>query len=67
VETEFSLVRFHGDEARASQVYQGYQPLSADDVADAIQYIATAPEHVNIADILILPKAQASSMHVLKR
>lgn len=66
VETEFSLVRFHGDEARASQVYQGYQPLSAADVADAIHYVATAPEHVNIADILILPKAQASSMHVWK-
>lgn len=66
VETEFSLVRFHGDEARASQVYQGYQPLSAADVADAIHYIATAPEHVNIADILILPKAQASSTLVWK-
>ncbi len=64
VETEFSLVRFEGDQDRASSVYKGYQPLLAEDIADAVAYILQAPSHVNIADILILPTAQASSRDV---
>lgn len=62
VETEFSLVRFHGDAERAEQVYKGFVPLRAEDVADAIAYVAGLPPHVNINDMLIMPTAQASSM-----
>lgn len=61
VNTEFSLVRFKGDEERSGKVYQGYTPLSAEDLADLITFIATRPAHVNIADTLILPTAQARS------
>jgi len=61
VETEFSLVRFHGDAERAAKVYQGIQPLTADDVADAVLWCATRPPHVNIQDIVMLPTAQAST------
>ncbi len=63
-ETEFSIVRFHGDRKRAKAVYEGLIPLYADDVADAIEYILTRDDNVLIAEILIFPKAQASSMHV---
>ena len=58
VETEFSEVRFHGDRERAKAVYQGFQPLTADDVADTIAYIVNLPEHVNILDLIIVPTAQ---------
>ena len=58
VETEFSEVRFHGDRERAASVYQGFKPLTADDVADAIAYIVNLPEHVNILDLVIMPTAQ---------
>lgn len=61
VETEFSLVRFEGDSDRAAGVYQGLTPLSADDVADAITYAATRPSHVNIDQIVLKPRAQASA------
>jgi NADP-dependent 3-hydroxy acid dehydrogenase YdfG len=61
VETEFSEVRFKGDSDRAKRVYQGYQPLSADDVADAVFYVASRPSHVNINDLLIMPTAQANA------
>lgn len=66
VETEFSLVRFKGDAERAKRVYEGYQPLTAQDVADTIWYIASAPAHVQIADLVILPTAQASATIVNK-
>jgi 3-hydroxy acid dehydrogenase / malonic semialdehyde reductase len=66
VETEFSLVRFHGDEERAKQAYQGYTPLTADDIADLLHYIVTRPAHVSISDVLITPAAQASTAHFLK-
>lgn len=66
VETEFSLVRFKGDEARAASVYKGYQPLTAEDVADAVWYMLSAPAHVNVADMLLLPTAQASATLVHK-
>ena len=60
VETEFSLVRFKGDTAKAKSVYDHYQPLVADDIARTIKYVLDQPEHVQLADITILPKAQAS-------
>jgi serine 3-dehydrogenase len=58
VETEFSEVRFHGDKKRAAAVYEGFKPLTGDDVADAIAYIVDLPEHVNILDLVIVPTAQ---------
>ncbi len=63
VHTEFSLVRFKGDEARAEAVYNGFRPLIASDVADVVYYVTTLPGHVNINDLVIMPTAQASSMH----
>lgn len=66
VETEFSLVRFKGDAQRAQKVYEGYQPLRPEDVADLILYMLRAPDHVNLADVLILPKAQAAVRMVHK-
>lgn len=66
VETEFSLVRFKGDEGRSEKVYEGYQALQAKDVADLIVFIATRPSHVNLADVLILPTAQATATTVHK-
>jgi len=58
VETEFSVVRFHGDTDKAKHVYDGFQPLTGDDVADAIAYVINAPAHVNVANMLIMPTAQ---------
>ena len=66
VQTEFSQVRFKGDKTRAKTVYAGYEPLKADDIADIIRFVATRPYHVNIADMLVLPTAQASSSMVKK-
>lgn len=61
VNTEFSLVRFKGDQERADAVYQGFRPLSAADVAEAILFAISRPPHVNIDDMLIMPTAQAYS------
>jgi 3-hydroxy acid dehydrogenase / malonic semialdehyde reductase len=61
VETEFSLVRFHGDEDRAKKVYQGLDPLTPEDVADSILWAVTRPPHVNVQDILLLATAQATA------
>jgi serine 3-dehydrogenase len=61
VDTEFSLVRFHGNKERADTVYHGLQPLSGADVADAVFYCASRPKHIQIAEIIILPTAQRSS------
>ncbi len=61
VETDFSNVRFKGDSDKAEKVYQGYKALQADDIADIIEFVINRPSHVNIADILVLPQAQASS------
>lgn len=66
VHTEFSEVRFKGDQKRAAGVYEGYQPLMASDVADTIAFMVTRPAHVNVADVLILPTAQADT-HTLNR
>ncbi len=65
-DTEFSTVRFKGDESMAKSVYRGYEPLQAEDVADAVLYIATRPPHVSIQDLLIMPSAQASAYHYHK-
>lgn len=67
VETEFSVVRFDGDQEKANEVYKGFDPLMAEDIADAVAYQVTRPAHVNIADILILPAAQASATIVSKK
>lgn len=66
VESEFSLVRFKGDEARAASVYQGFTPLNPNDIADIILYVITRPDHVMLADITVFPTAQASSTLVKK-
>ena len=67
VETEFSLVRFAGDEERAKSVYRGLQPLTADDIADCIAWVATRPSHVNIDEIVVRPRDQATSTMVHRR
>lgn len=61
VETEFSVVRFKGDEDKAKKVYEGLEPLLAQDIADAIWFVVSRPAHVNINDMLIMPTAQASA------
>jgi 3-hydroxy acid dehydrogenase/malonic semialdehyde reductase len=65
--TEFSLVRFKGDPAKAQAVYAGVQPLTADDVADAIHWVATRPPHVNINSVQLMPVAQAFGPLAVKR
>lgn len=66
VATEFSLVRFKGDAQRAENVYKGYQPLTAEDIAETIYWVASRPAHVNISDLTVLPTAQASATIVKK-
>ena len=66
VETEFSLVRFKGDEEKAKAVYDGYEPLKAEDIADTCYYCATLPAHVCINDLVITCTAQANSMYTYK-
>jgi len=61
VETEFSYIRFKGDQKRSKKVYEGMNALNADDIADAILYMTQVPEKVNIADIVILPTSQANA------
>ena len=61
VETEFSEVRFKGNSERAANVYNGFEPLRAEDIADIIHFVISRPYHVNIADLLVLPTAQASA------
>lgn len=66
VETEFSEVRFKGDSDKANKVYDGFQPLKPEDIADIIHFTITRPYHVNIADLVVMPTAQASST-IVKR
>lgn len=66
VETEFSVVRYHGDEEKAKSVYRGFKPLTADDIAEAVYFVVNAPEHVNIVNMVVLPTAQRSP-YVLHR
>ena len=67
VETEFSLVRFHGDAERAAKVYKGLTPLGPDDIAEAIVWCATRPAHVNVSEVVIMPTAQASTTLVHRK
>ena len=61
VDTEFSIVRFKGDEQKANSMYEGYEPLHAEDIADACYYCATLPAHVCINDLVITCTAQANT------
>ncbi len=63
VETEFSIVRYHGDKQKADNVYKGLTPLYAEDVADAIEFMITRPAHVNVNDMLLMPTRQASAVY----
>lgn len=67
VETEFSIVRFAGDEQKAKTVYEGFDALSANDIAECIWFVVSRPKHVCVGDMLILPSAQANSTSVLKK
>ena len=67
VETNFSNVRFHGDEERAKKLYTGIKPLTGDDIADVAVYAANAPEHVQIAEVLILATHQASGSVIVRK
>lgn len=67
VETGFSVARFHGDKEKAAKVYEGIQPLSGDDVADVVFYAASAPQHVQIAEVMLMPVHQASGSVVYKK
>lgn len=66
VETEFSLVRFKGDETRAESIYKGFEPLYAQDIAEIVEFVVNRPAHVVLADIVVLPTAQASATLVKK-
>lgn len=66
VETEFSKVRFKGDEDRAKKIYEGLTPLYANDIAEIIEFILSRPAHLNLADLLVLPSAQASATQVFR-
>ncbi len=66
VETEFSMVRYNGDEEKAKNVYQGLKPLTAEDIADTALFCATRPPHVNINDVIIMPVNQASAYAVYR-
>ena len=67
VETEFSIVRFDGDKDKAKKVYEGLQPLTPEDIAETIYWVATRPAHVNINDIVIMPRVQASASNVIRK
>lgn len=66
VNTNFSTTRFHGDQARADKVYAGFKPLIGEDIAEIIRYMVEAPAHVNLADVTVMPTAQAS-FNLIKR
>ena len=66
VETEFSEVRFKGDTDRAKKVYQGFEPLTAQDIADTIWFAVSRPGNVNINEMIVMPTAQANTSHLLK-
>lgn len=66
VNTEFSKVRYDGDEEKAEAVYDGYQPLKAEDIAEAVYFVTSRPAHVNVNDLLIMPTAQANTSNLLR-
>ena len=61
VETHFSVTRYHGDQAKADAVYEGFEPLHGEDVAEVVHFAVSAPDHVQIAEVLVMPTAQATS------
>ncbi len=67
VDTEFSVVRFHGDQERADSTYRGLTPLSAEDVADAVLFCATRPPHANVREMILMPTDQAAAVHVIRK
>lgn len=67
VETNFSITRFHGDKAAADKIYQGIRPLTGDDVAEVVYWTATAPSHIQIAEVLLLPTHQATAGVVYRK
>jgi NADP-dependent 3-hydroxy acid dehydrogenase YdfG len=67
VETNFSVVRFHGDKERAEKVYQGLKALTAEDIADIVFFSASLPEHVQICEVTVTPNSQASATVVHKK
>jgi len=67
VDTEFSVVRFHGDQERADSVYKGLEPLHGRDVADAVFFCATRPLHANVREMILMPSAQAAAVHVHRK
>lgn len=67
VETEFSLVRFHGDQTRADNVYNGLTPLSGADIAETIAWIVQLPAHMNINDLVVMPAQQAGAFYTYKK
>ncbi|HEV8597088.1 MAG TPA: SDR family NAD(P)-dependent oxidoreductase, partial [Candidatus Dormibacteraeota bacterium] len=67
VETEFSVVRFHGDRKAAKAVYEGLKPLTAEDIADCVVFAVTRPPHVDIDEIVVRPVAQANVTTVARR
>jgi NADP-dependent 3-hydroxy acid dehydrogenase YdfG len=66
-ETEFSVVRFSGDEQRAAKVYEGMTPLTAEDVAECVSFVASRPPHVNIDQLVVMARDQASARRVFRR
>jgi 3-hydroxy acid dehydrogenase / malonic semialdehyde reductase len=67
VETEFSVVRFDGDEERAKKVYMGIQPLTPEDIAETVFWVSNRPAHVNINDLVIMPSVQATATNVIRK
>jgi len=67
VETHFSITRFYGDKAKADEVYKGIKPLTGEDIAETIFYAASVPEHIQIAEVLIMPVNQASATVMYKK
>jgi len=67
VETEFSVVRFKGDVEKANKIYEGFEPLKAQDIADTIAYCVCAPDHVTIADVTIYAKAQSAPTTIFRK
>ena len=67
VETEFSVVRFKGDKARADKTYDGYTPLTGADIANVIRFAVTVPDNVCLNDIVITPKAQANATNIVRK
>ena len=66
VETEFSIVRFNGDKDKADNVYKGFQPLTAEDIASIIYFVTSLPEHINIQNLMVTPTAQRSAVLISK-